>query len=66
MTRLIWEGIPEKYWPDTETPWRVAWGIGCFRDFATRAEADLFHSKQEAAGVALLERPFDATALVTP
>lgn len=40
MTRLRWEGIPEQYWPDTEKPWRVTWGLGAFSDHATREQAD--------------------------
>ena len=42
MTRVEWEGIPERYWPDTEKPWRVSWGIGCHEDFTTEAEAASF------------------------
>lgn len=45
MTVVKWEGIPEKYWPDTEKPWRVTWGIGVFQDFATEEEAKEFQVK---------------------
>lgn len=39
MTRVRWEGIPERYWPDTEKPWRVVSGLGAYADFATKDEA---------------------------
>lgn len=32
-------GIPERYWPSPDKPWRVIWGIGMFEDFATENEA---------------------------
>jgi hypothetical protein len=46
MTRVEWEGIPERYWPDTEKPWRVSWGFGCHEDFATEEEAASFAKRQ--------------------
>ena len=44
--KVSWPGIPEQYWPDTEKPWRVVWGIGAFADFATEDEAQS-HGKGE-------------------
>lgn len=41
-----WPGIPETYWPNTDTPWRVSWGFGAFEDFATNEEAQAFFDKQ--------------------
>jgi hypothetical protein len=42
MTKIVWEGIPEQFWPDTEKPWRITWGIGAFKDFVTSAEAEAY------------------------
>lgn len=67
MTRIKWEGIPEKFWPDTEKPWRVSWGFGVFEDFATREEAQAFYEEKVAADTRqgggwerLVQEPFDA------
>ena len=35
-----WDGIPRSYWPKRDLPWRVTWGIGCFSDHKTKAQAD--------------------------
>lgn len=40
--RIEWPGIPTQFWPDTETPWRVVWGLGAFKDFATLDAAELY------------------------
>lgn len=45
MSRVIWEGIPMRYWPSTEKPWRVSWGLGAFEDFATKEEAEAHAAK---------------------
>ena len=60
MTKIEWDGIPERYWPDTEKPWRVTWGIGQFEDFATEEEAQRFYARQESRGTELLSEPFNA------
>lgn len=57
MTESAWEGIPEKYHPNPEKPWRVTWGIGCFKDFAAREDAEKFSAKQDDA-----DRPFRVDA----
>lgn len=48
MARVEWPGIPERYWPDTERPWRVKWGFGLCRDFVTREEAQAFRDGKYA------------------
>lgn len=70
VTRIVWEGIPETYWPDTEKPWRVSWGIGAFEDFATKAEAQQHADKlrKEWAGkdwADSVRNPFNATKIRT-
>jgi len=60
MARVIWEGIPEKYWPSTDRPWRVAWGIGMFEDFATEEEAEQFRNKLIADGTEGVGEVFQA------
>lgn len=66
--KLEWEGIPEAYWPDTEKPWRVSWGFGAFKDFATKEEARTFHAKMLANEKGdwrnLVNEPFKATERV--
>lgn len=68
MTRVEWEGIPERYWPDTEKPWRVSWGFGCFEDFATEAEAQALADKLRADKTggwdALVQDPFNAVEII--
>ena len=65
--RIVWEGIPKKYWPDTRRPWRVAWGIGCFLDFETReaaqAKADRLRQELEGDWADTVEDPFNATEI---
>jgi hypothetical protein len=51
-----WEGIPEKYHPNPETPWRVGWGIGCFKDFPTHAEAMRFYDAHRTHE--MIDEPF--------
>lgn len=67
MARIEWEGIPERYWPDTEKPWRVSWGFGMHQDFATEAQAQAFRDKKYADDVAdgggwenLISGPYNA------
>lgn len=64
MTVVEWPGIPETYWPDTEKPWRVAWGFGVFEDFATEEEAQTFYEEKKASEPAdwgrLVREPFNA------
>ena len=43
MSRVEWPGIHERFWPDTDKPWRVTSGFGVFEDFATQAEAQRFY-----------------------
>lgn len=43
--KVVWEGIPEQFWPDTDRPWRVVSGLGAFADFATEAEAQAYHDE---------------------
>lgn len=58
-TLIPWKGIPETYWPDSEKPWRVTFGIGCFQDFATEAEALDFYERERQDGD-LMRPPFNA------
>ena len=56
-----WEGIPEQFRPSRDKPWRVAWGFGAFRDFATEAEADAFvkaHGPESADPYQLIREAF--------
>ena len=68
MTKIEWEGIPEQFWPDTEKPWRVSFGIGAFKDFATEAEARAFHAQkvaeEDGGWERLVNEPFNAVERV--
>jgi hypothetical protein len=70
--KIEWDGIPEAFWPDTDTPWRVCSGFGAFKDFATQEEAQTFYenllAKEERAGLgwdALVREPFNAVEIET-
>lgn len=60
MVRVRWKGVEERYWPDTEKPWRVAIGMYEFKDFATQAEAQDFYEEE------LMKKPPGPTRLRPP
>lgn len=37
--------VPESYWPQPNKPWRLSWGFGAFKDFATLEEAQAEHER---------------------